>query len=86
MFGIRLRKKNKVSKSIKKATKARTNSASAEITRLKGMGISKIEFSSTIGCSPTCDALNGTVYTMRKAKGVIPVHGDCTCTWLPIIP
>lgn len=30
---------------------------------------------------PICKALEGTVRTVRKAQGVIPVHPNCSCEW-----
>lgn len=34
---------------------------------------------------PQCAALEGTTYTREEARGVIPVHPNCRCTWLPVI-
>lgn len=34
---------------------------------------------------PECEALEGTVYSMSEARGIIPVHPNCRCTWLPVI-
>jgi SPP1 gp7 family putative phage head morphogenesis protein len=33
-----------------------------------------------------CAGLNGQVYSLAQAKGVIPVHVLCRCVWLPVIP
>jgi len=35
---------------------------------------------------PLCEALEGKVFTIKKARGIIPVHPHCRCTWLPVIP
>lgn len=32
-----------------------------------------------------CINLSGTVYTIQNARGVIPVHPNCRCTWLPVL-
>lgn len=32
---------------------------------------------------PQCEALEGNVYTVDEARGLIPVHPRCRCTWLP---
>lgn len=32
-----------------------------------------------------CDALSGRVYSIADARGVIPVHPNCRCRWLPVI-
>jgi len=33
---------------------------------------------------PECLGLNGNVYNIIKAEGIIPVHTSCRCTWLSI--
>lgn len=32
---------------------------------------------------PECERLEGRVYTVRAARGVIPVHPRCRCSWVP---
>jgi len=34
---------------------------------------------------PDCDSLSGHVYTIDDARGVIPVHPNCRCAWLPVV-
>jgi SPP1 gp7 family putative phage head morphogenesis protein len=34
---------------------------------------------------PQCEDLEGKVYTIEDARGVIPVHPNCRCAWLPVI-
>ena len=34
---------------------------------------------------PICASLQGKVYTLAEASGVIPVHTRCRCCWLPYI-
>lgn len=33
-----------------------------------------------------CERLEGRIYTLEEARGVIPVHPNCRCAWLPHIP
>lgn len=33
----------------------------------------------------SCMSLDGRVFTLEQANGVIPVHPNCRCTWLPIL-
>lgn len=33
---------------------------------------------------PECAALNGKVFTIKEARGVIPVHPLCRCSWSPV--
>jgi SPP1 gp7 family putative phage head morphogenesis protein len=30
-----------------------------------------------------CSSLHGRIYTLDEAEGVIPVHPDCRCCWIP---
>ncbi len=34
---------------------------------------------------PDCEALNGKVFTIEESRGVIPVHVNCRCAWLPVV-
>lgn len=37
------------------------------------------------GVCPVCKKLNGKVYTIPEARGIIPVHPNCRCAWKPHI-
>lgn len=71
-------------------TIARTETARAQnIGYCQGLGeigVKEAEFS----IAPTdyceeCEALNGTVFPVAEAAGVIPVHPRCRCDMLPVI-
>lgn len=34
---------------------------------------------------PICKKLNGQVFTVKKARGVIPVHPRCRCAWRAVV-
>jgi len=34
---------------------------------------------------PECEDLEGNVYSIDEARGIIPVHPNCRCAWLPIV-
>lgn len=34
---------------------------------------------------PICEALEGRVYKMDEARGMIPAHPNCRCAWLPLV-
>lgn len=34
---------------------------------------------------PICEALQGRTFTIEEARGVIPVHPNCRCAWLPVV-
>ena len=66
--------------------------ADATLTSYEGEGIEGVqneaEFS-TAGDDRVCvrcAALEGTIYLIDEARGVIPVHPNCRCRWLPVIP
>jgi uncharacterized protein len=33
---------------------------------------------------PECEDLEGGIYTLDEAEGVIPVHPECRCAWIPV--
>lgn len=33
---------------------------------------------------PVCLPMDGQVFTLEKARGVIPIHPNCRCAWLPV--
>lgn len=35
---------------------------------------------------PRCASLNGKKYSVKEARGIIPLHPGCRCTWIPYIP
>lgn len=34
---------------------------------------------------PECDGMQGDVIPIAEARGVIPVHPNCRCAWLPVV-
>ena len=34
---------------------------------------------------PICEGLNGRVYTIEQSAGMIPIHPNCRCTWVPVV-
>jgi SPP1 gp7 family putative phage head morphogenesis protein len=34
---------------------------------------------------PKCRQLEGNVYTIDEARGIIPVHPNCRCAWNPVV-
>lgn len=35
---------------------------------------------------PQCEAMEGKVFTLDEARGMIPLHPNCRCTWIPSEP
>lgn len=57
-------------------------------TELGAEGVTIMSEFSTAGddaVCPKCEALEGTEYTLQEAQGIIPVHPNCRCAWLPVI-
>lgn len=64
--------------------------AQGTLNRFKQQGVDEVtvfaEFS-TAGDArvcPECLTLEGRVFDMDNAAGIIPVHPDCRCVWLPV--
>ena len=34
---------------------------------------------------PQCEPLNGTILTIAEARGLIPLHPNCRCAWIPAL-
>jgi len=34
---------------------------------------------------PICEGLEGTTYTIEEARGLIPIHPNCRCAWIPVV-
>lgn len=34
---------------------------------------------------PKCAPLDGKVFTLKQARGMIPLHPNCRCAWLPVV-
>jgi SPP1 gp7 family putative phage head morphogenesis protein len=65
--------------------------AEATLNAFEEAGVDGVEVESefsTAGDSrvcQTCAALEGRVYTIAESRGVIPVHPNCRCAFLPVI-
>lgn len=65
--------------------------AEAALNSYKEAGLNEVQADvefATAGDSrvcPRCEALEGQVFTIMEASGMIPVHPNCRCTWLPIV-
>lgn len=34
---------------------------------------------------PVCAAMEGRKFTLKQAEGVIPIHPNCRCAWIPVV-
>ncbi len=65
--------------------------AEAQLQEFRNWGIEGVsalaEFSTAKDdrVCPICESLEGKIYTLDEASGIIPVHPQCRCCWLPYI-
>lgn len=69
---------------------ARTETAIAQargsIVGYKRLGVKKVRFYAAHGACADCAHMDNTIYLLRDAYGVIPLHPNCRCDWLSIEP
>lgn len=80
---------------VSRADERRVNIARSEVTRISNeailthygnKGVNEVRFLASIS-SRTCErclGLNGQVFNINEATGVIPVHQNCRCGWIAI--
>lgn len=70
-------------------TIARTETARAQnigyVQGLEQVGIKEAQFQISPSACEECIALNETIYPIKEAAGIIPVHPRCRCAMLPVI-
>lgn len=65
--------------------------AEATLNGFEEAGIEGVEVESefaTAGDSkvcPQCERLEGKIFTLSEARGIIPVHPNCRCAWIPVV-
>lgn len=65
--------------------------AEASLNRYAQFGLhmvqGKVEFATAADdrVCPICDDLDGETFTIDEARGVIPVHPSCRCSWVPAV-
>lgn len=66
-------------------------SADGALNRYEDFGVDEVageaEFLATDDdrVCPICENLDGNIYLIEKAKGMIPQHVRCRCTWAPVV-
>jgi SPP1 gp7 family putative phage head morphogenesis protein len=69
---------------------ARTETAIAQaqgsLQGYKSIGVTRVRFYAAHGACPICAAMDGTVYRIDEAYGVIPVHPNGRCDWISVMP
>jgi SPP1 gp7 family putative phage head morphogenesis protein len=65
---------------------AASNEGALEGYKASGV-VEKVEFYAALDdrTDEDCMGLHGTIYSLKEAGGIIPVHPNCRCTWLPVI-
>lgn len=63
--------------------------AEGQLQALKTLGVDKIgvdvEFVTAKNPCPKCQALRGRIFNIEDAEGVIPVHPNCRCAFIPAV-
>lgn len=65
--------------------------AEATLNSYEEMGVEGVEVEAEFATAgdedvcPECEDLEGKVYSIEESRGVIPVHPNCRCAWLPVV-
>jgi len=65
--------------------------AEATLNGFEEAGVEGVEVEAEFSTSrdnavcPKCEELEGRVFKLREARGLIPVHPNCRCAWIPIV-
>lgn len=65
--------------------------AEATLNAYEEMGVDGVEVEVEFGTAgddsvcPECEELEGKTFTIDESRGVIPVHPNCRCAWLPVV-
>lgn len=46
------------------------------------MGIKRLEWVADPDCCDLCDEMNGKIFTVGEASGLMPLHVNCECSWV----
>lgn len=64
--------------------------AEGQLDSFDALGIEEVgilsEWSTVDGACPLCLPMEGVVFKVKEARGLIPRHVLCRCSWLPVIP
>lgn len=60
--------------------------AQGSLQGYKTVGVQKVRFYAAHGACPICADLDGNVYLIEEAHGMIPVHPSGRCDWISITP
>lgn len=60
--------------------------AQGSLQGYKRVGVYKVRFYAAHGACPICADLDGNVYKIEEAHGMIPVHPNGRCDWISVTP
>lgn len=60
--------------------------AQGSLRGYKRIGVQKVRFFAAHGACPICADLDGNVYLIEEAHGMIPVHPNGRCDWISLTP
>ena len=65
--------------------------AEAQLNTYEELGIEGVEVEAEFATAgddvvcPECEELEGKIYSIEESRGVIPVHPNCRCAWIPVV-
>jgi len=72
-------------------TEVISSAAEATLNSYKEAGVLGVETQAEFATAedeqvcPQCEKLQGKIYPISEASGIIPVHPNCRCAWLPVV-
>lgn len=72
-------------------TEVISSAAEATLNSYKEAGVLGVETQAEFATAedeqvcPQCESLQGKIYPISEASGIIPVHPNCRCAWLPVV-
>ena len=58
-----------------------------QLDALEGLGVEEVgvmvEWSTAMNACPLCTPMEGTVFTVKEARGMLPRHPNCRCSYIP---
>ena len=66
-------------------TEVIASSNEGALHRFETEGVDKSEYMISPGACEVCIPYDGKIYATKDSHGIIPIHPNCRCVWLPVI-
>jgi len=77
--------KAKVRAEMVSRTEVIASSNEGALHRFELEGVDKSEFYISPGACEECISYDGKIYPTKESHGIIPIHPNCRCVWLPVV-